>query len=361
VVYRALGRTAATLDEPLPWEAVAHHLRELFTADWQPTLVSGDEAPLAYAPYKLTHMSGAQPQPTISAALEAFYAAREGLTAHQQRRDAVRQPLEAARQRLQHQRDQIMAELEHTENLEMLRWEGEMIFAFLHTITPGQTALEVEGHTITLDPEKGPVECAQARFRRYHKARSGHESLQERLRITDGQLAGIEQLLALLEVADEREQIDQIAFEAEEQQYITPARKKQDARAGKTSTRRRPPRRKPLHLVSSDGFDMYVGRSATQNDEVTFRIGRPDDLWLHVRGIPGAHVIVRSGRQDVPEQTLREAGGVAAYFSGARAEPAVDIEISHRRHVRKIPGGTPGLVTYRAERTLRVAPLPPWG
>jgi predicted ribosome quality control (RQC) complex YloA/Tae2 family protein len=112
--------------------------------------------------------------------------------------------------------------------------------------------------------------------------------------------------------------------------------------------------------VSGEGFDIYVGRSAAQNDEVTFRIGRPDDVWLHVRGIPGAHVIVRNGGQDIPEQTLREAGGVAAYFSGARNEPAVDIELSYRRHVRKVPGGTPGLVTYRVERTLRVAPLPPW-
>jgi predicted ribosome quality control (RQC) complex YloA/Tae2 family protein len=148
------------------------------------------------------------------------------LTAHQQRRAAVREPLAEARQRLQHQRSQIAAELEHTENLDLLRWEGEMIFAFLHTITPGQTVLEVEGHSIALDPEQSPVECAQARFRRYHKARSGHESLQERLRTTDTQLAGVEQLLALLEVADEREQIDQIAFEAEEQHYIAPAKKK---------------------------------------------------------------------------------------------------------------------------------------
>jgi predicted ribosome quality control (RQC) complex YloA/Tae2 family protein len=166
----------------------------------------------------------------------------------------------------------------------------------------------------------------------------------------------MEQLIALLDVADEREQIDQIAAEAEEQGFLAPSDKL------KSGKKKRPPaRRKPLHLVSSDGFDIYVGRSGVQNDEVTFRIGRPDDLWLHVRTIPGAHVIVRSRGGDVPARTLHEAAGVAAYFSGARTEASVDVEISRRRQVRKIRGAPPGLVTYRAEQTIRVPPLPPWG
>jgi predicted ribosome quality control (RQC) complex YloA/Tae2 family protein len=359
VVFRALGQPSISLDESeaLPTEAIAASLRELFGAPWAPCLVPGTAEqlePRAYAPYAITHLPGAEPQPGISQALEAFYAAREGVTHHQQHREAVRQKLEPIYERLAHQLAQIEGELARTPDIERLRWEGEMIFAFLHGITPGQTTLDVDGETITLDPAHSPVEEAQQRFRAYHKAQSGRESLEQRQRETRARLDGLAQLLALLGVADEREQIDQIAQEAAEQGYLPPPRQQRK--------QRRPPRRKPLHLVSSDGIDLYVGRSATQNEEVTFRIGRPDDWWLHVRTIAGAHVIVRSSKGgDIPEQTLQEAAGLAAYFSPLRHEGAADVELSRRRRVRKVPGGTPGLVTYQAERTLRVAPLPPWG
>lgn len=361
VVQRALGQPDAAMHAQLPWYTLAAHLRELFTAPWEPTLVPGADAPLAYAPYALTHIAGAQAQTSMSAALETFYAAREAVTAHRQRRDAVQQQLDAARERLQHQYNQLAAELERARELEHLRWEGEMIFAFLHSITPGQHALHVDNQTIMLAPDRSPIECAQERFRAYDKAKSALTHVPARLKATETQLAGLEQLAALLSLTADRDQIEQLAQEAEEQGYIQRGTSQSGAtRSGQRAGRQRVARIKPLHLVSSDGIDIYVGRSSTQNADVTFRIGRPDDLWLHVRTIPGAHVIVRSSGREVPEQTLREAAGLAAYFSRVRAEALVDVDLSRRSLVRKVAGGPPGLVTYRAERTLRVAPLPPW-
>jgi predicted ribosome quality control (RQC) complex YloA/Tae2 family protein len=178
--------------------------------------------------------------------------------------------------------------------------------------------------------------------------------LPERLAAADAQLAGLAELASMLELADSFDQIEQIAYEAEELGYLrehpdpTTARRK-----------RRAPQVRPLQLVSGDGFDIYIGRSARQNEEVTFRIGRPDDLWVHVRTIHGSHVIVRSNGREVPEATLAEAASLAAYFSQARTEAAVDVDICRRALVRKVPGGPPGLVTYRAERTMRVAPRAP--
>jgi predicted ribosome quality control (RQC) complex YloA/Tae2 family protein len=356
IVYRAMGSTQVEMRDDLPWDALAAHVREVFGASWQPTLVFEDGQPVAFAPYALTHRPGAQPQESMSSALETFYAAREQLTTHHQRRATVQQQLEEARQRLRHQLEQMQAEQDRVANVDRLRWEGEMIFAFMHTLQPGQTSIEVEGETIALDADRSPVETAQARFREYQRAQSGRERLQERQQEASAQLEGLEQLSALLEVADEREQIEQIALEAEEQGYLPTGAQSEKQR----SKQRRYGRRKPLHLVSSDGIDIYIGRSAAQNMDVTFRIGRPEDLWLHVRSIHGAHVIVRSGGGDVPETTLREAAGLAAYFSRARSEAAVDVDLSRRSSVRKIAGRTPGLVTYRADQTLRVAPLPPW-
>lgn len=355
VVFRALGRAQARLDEALPHYTIAARLRELFTEPAAPSLVPGPDGPAAYAPYALTHMPGAEPVSSISEALEAFYSAREALTGHSQRREALTQQLAAARARLERQRDQLAAELERARELERLRWEGEMIFAFLHELRPGQASLVVEGRTIALDPRQSPVEQAQERFRQYDKAKSALAGLPERLADVEARIAGLDELAAMLALSDEFAQIEQIALEAEELGYL---REHPDPVAARR--RARAPKLRPLQLRSSDGLEIFVGRSARQNEEVTFRIGRADDLWLHARNIHGAHVIVRAGGREVPEATVLEAAGLAAHFSQARDEPAVEVDLCRRALVRRVPGGPPGLVTYHAERTVRVAPRAPW-
>jgi predicted ribosome quality control (RQC) complex YloA/Tae2 family protein len=352
-IYRAIGRTTAHLSEELPWYSIASHLRELFSGEWAPGLAVGEDGPVAYGPYALSHLPDPQPRVSMSAALEEFYAAREEFTGHTKRREAVTQAINSGLERLRRQRDQIGGELRKAQELERLRWEGEMIYAFMHELSAGQNALVVEDRTITIDPTRPVAEQAQERFRAYDKAKSALAGLPERMAATEAQISGAEQLLALLAISDDRAQIEQIAEEAEELGYIREQQEgpKRKAKAAKV---------RPLHLVSSDGFDLYVGRSARQNEEVTFRIGRVDDLWVHVRTIHGAHIIIRSGGREVPEQTLREAAGLAAHFSQARNDAAVEVDIARRSLVRKIPGGPIGLVSYRAERTLRVAPLPPW-
>jgi predicted ribosome quality control (RQC) complex YloA/Tae2 family protein len=103
-------------------------------------------------------------------------------------------------------------------------------------------------------------------------------------------------------------------------------------------------------------FPVFVGRNAAQNEQVTFDRGDPHDLWLHVRGLPGAHVIVKSGRGDVPKQVIMEAARLAAYYSSARSSDQVDVDVTERRFVKRVPGSRPGIVTYRNERTLLVKP-----
>ena len=225
-----------------------------------------------------------------------------------------------------------------------------MIYGFMHALAPGQAELEVEGRRIALDPRLSPVENAQARFRAYDKAKGALAGVPERLDAVEARLAGLDETLALLDLAEGFEQIEGIAHEAAEQGYI-----RRPAGRARVKTRRQP----PLRVESPDGFAIYVGRSAAQNEQATFKIGAADDLWLHARGRPGAHVIVKSGGRDVPATTLLAAAELAAYFSQGRAESAVEVDISRRSQVRRVPGGPPGLVTYRAEQTIRAEPRPP--
>jgi predicted ribosome quality control (RQC) complex YloA/Tae2 family protein len=350
-VFRATGRADAAIALDLPYERIAEAVRALWSTPWQPNLAFGADGPLAFAPYALTHLPRFEPQPSISTALDTFYSARERLTAHGQRLDALRQQLLDARERIDRQRRLLSEELERARDLDRLRWEGEMIYGFLHTIESGQTVLEVEGRRIALDPARTPVENAKDRFHAYDKAKGALAGVPERLRAAETRLAGLDETLALLELAEGFEAIEGIAREAVEQGYL-----REEAARKKPRARRQP----PLRVESSDGYTIYVGRSAGQNEQVTFKLGAPDDLWLHARGIPGAHVIVKSGGREPPERTLLEAAALAAYFSKARDEAGVDVEMSRRVLVRRVPGGPPGLVTYRAERTLRVAPRAPW-
>src|SRR4051794_33905040 len=153
-VFRATGNVDMPLMPDLPWAKLALAVRGLWNDDWQPCLAGDPAAPHAYAPYLLTQLPDTTPVSSISAALDAFYSAHEQLTAHNQRRDSLRRQLLERRERIDHQRQGLSAELQRAGELDRLRWEGEMIYAFMHTLTPGQATLVVEEQAIALDSTK---------------------------------------------------------------------------------------------------------------------------------------------------------------------------------------------------------------
>jgi len=107
----------------------------------------------------------------------------------------------------------------------------------------------------------------------------------------------------------------------------------------------------------SGGLTVLVGKNNRQNDYLTLKVARPEDLWLHVKDLPGSHVIIRSqGQGEIPEAALREAAQLAAYFSQARHSGQVPVDYTLRKHVRKPRGAKPGMVIYDQQKTLYVTP-----
>jgi predicted ribosome quality control (RQC) complex YloA/Tae2 family protein len=343
----AIARAQADAAEAGSSTTVAAHLRRLYTEPFQPSLAYERDQPVAFAPYLLTQYADARPAPSMSAALQSFYDATEQLTAHAQRRDQLLAQVRDARTRLERQREALARELARAEALDTLRWEGEMIYGYLHTLVPGQTALEVEGRSIKLNPNKTAVENAQTRFREYDKAKGALAGVPERLAATETQLRYIDDMVTLLELADSFEAISTIERELVEQGVT-----------GKRGERPKGPRSAPLRLTSSDGTMILVGRSAGQNEDVTFNLAQPDDLWFHARDVPGAHVVALLDGE-IGDATMLEAAGLAAHFSKARNSTSVEVTVCERRNVRKVAGGPPGLVTVRNERSIRVPPLAP--
>jgi predicted ribosome quality control (RQC) complex YloA/Tae2 family protein len=110
--------------------------------------------------------------------------------------------------------------------------------------------------------------------------------------------------------------------------------------------------------LSSDDFEVLVGRAARDNDTLTFKIAKPNDLWLHAADYPGSHVIVRNPtRKEIPQRTLIEAAQLAAHFSQANKDPKVDVHYTQRKFLSKPKGVAPGLVRLQRFKNITVAPL----
>jgi predicted ribosome quality control (RQC) complex YloA/Tae2 family protein len=399
LAYRAAGAAAAPL-HPVDWPRVADAIGELFaplrTHAWQPTLaVEGPQpgplplgegraegTPVDYAPYPLTHLEAAgyrlQRFESMSAVLTAFYEraararGRDPLTAEKR---ALAAPIERALAHARRRRRGLETQLATgREQQAPLRRAGEAILAHQWQLPAGATAFDVDGERIELDPTLSPVENAQRYFARYRKARDAAARVPPLLEAAEQAERHLEDLGALVEVADSMDAIRALRREVQAAvgtRAPGPAAGGQ-ARAGRSgppagsrAARREPARAGPAagpyrRVPLGDGWEALVGSSARGNATVTFDLARPDDLWLHARGVPGAHVVLRppSGSSaQPPAAVLRGAAGLAARHSSARAAGQVDVDYVERRHVRRVPNGPPGLVRYTGERTLRVPPL----
>ncbi len=344
IAFRLQGDTEVPV-EPTRAFAVLNILRELSQPPWQPTVAWEGDEPVEYAPYVLTQYADSRRLDSISAAIEAFYGTPGSYA-------AVKEPLRAqiaeARDRLARKRDSLAQSLPTAEQVERLRESGELILAYASQMRPAQKTYAAETETgvveIPLDPKLTPIENAQAYFKDYHRAKDALERIPPLLQAAQVDVDYADQMLNDLELADGRAEIDAVIQAAREAGLLSAARSK--ARAAEAT---------PRAFTSRDGLQILVGKNARQNEEITFRRARPDDLWLHARNVSGAHVVIVRGGRDIPESTVEQAAELAAFYSQARGEANVDVIVAPRRNVHRLRGGKAGMVTVREERTVRAS------
>ena len=148
----------------------------------------------------------------------------------------------------------------------------------------------------------------------------------------------------------------QCGSEAEVQEIHEELVKAGYLRPGKVKGVKSLPPSKPLRFLSSEGYEIYVGRNNQQNDQLTLRTARKDDMWLHTQKIPGSHVIIRSRDGEISTQALSEAALLAAHFSKAASSSQVPVDFTRRAYVKKPAGAKPGFVVYTPHQTLYVTP-----
>lgn len=200
------------------------------------------------------------------------------------------------------------------------------------------------------ESNKSISELAEGYFRRYTKARNGKKVIEQRLSATESALDTANEKLRLVDAAIAEHNVEYLASlsAAGTVQPLPSKPKKKKAEAAFKGARR---------FVSSDGFEILVGKKAKDNDYLTFRIARSLDLWLHAADYPGSHVVVRNqNKKDIPNRTLVEAAELAAFYSDARDKPKAAVNYTQRKFVNKPRRAPAGLVSLASFKTILVKP-----
>ena len=342
-IFQGLGRDTAT---ELSGRLTADKLktfRAFFASPTQPSLTEKSFSALLFSDSK-TQMS------TLSELLDTFYKDKaERDRVNQQASELIRRvenELEKNRKKLGKQEEELLA----TENAEEFRQKGELLTTFLHQVPNDQDQVELDNYytgekiIISLDKALTPNQNAQRYFKRYQKLKEAVKhltSLIEETQATILYLESVETALAqasLTEIAEIREELIQTGF----------IRRRQREKIQK--------RQKPEKYLATDGQTIIlVGRNNLQNDELTFKMAKKDELWFHAKDIPGSHVVI-TGNLQPSDEVKTDAAELAAYFSKARLSNLVQVDMIETRKLNKPTGGKPGFVTYTGQKTLRVTP-----
>ncbi len=324
----------------------------LESGHWLPHVALDEEGEvIAFAPYPLTQYEISEPVDSISEGIERYFAQKldtDGYAAVRQRVGAL---LAGAQKEVDSRLYQLRSQLIDPAEVEALRESGELLLSYQWQVPRGADVVELPDFTgktrrITLEPTLNAVDNAKRYFTRYDKRKKAADELPPLVESAEQDAAYLAELANDLERAEERPEIDAVR-EALTTGGFTRAQKKRRAMGGTIKGPRR---------VMLGDYVALVGRNAKQNDEVTFKLGSPDDLWLHARGVPGSHVILKTNGRTPPAPILDQAAALAGYYSQARGNTDAAVDVTERRQVRRMSGARPGLVTYRNERTLYVRP-----
>lgn len=400
-VYRASGDAELAINTgEAHLEELAWNVRELAKLydyhTWKPQLIErvsdvGDvpssfshPVPIAFAPYVLEQYAGVpgmriRESASINILIDEFYAGAEWRDAMQSVRNPLKKVLQTQFERCKRKSELLQQELSASEDANLYRLQAELLLAYQHEVKQGLNSVVLQNFfedavhpkevTILLDPRYDAVGNANRLFHKYHKLRRALALVPDQIEKNATEQATVEQLLADLMLADTPAEVVLVKAEVQSAGYlrgakdsrsVIPGQRKQShkSKGGKQQNAKPVPPGGgvPLHVQSRDGFTILIGKNSRQNEEVTFHQASAHDTWLHARGVPGAHVIIKAGGREIPQSTVEQAASLAAYYSQARASTHVPVDYTLQRYVRHMKGGGPGMVIYEREKTLHAEP-----
>lgn len=340
-------------------------MEQVKAGNFSPNIILKDDVPLEFSSLPLhcyQDFDGitVQEYSSVSGLLEDYYSARNKLTRIRQKSADLRRIITNAIERDSKKYDLQLKQLKDTEKREKYRIYGELLTTYGYSVKPGEKSVTVlnyytnEDITIPLETDLSAIDNAKRYFDKYAKLKRTFEALSRLTEETKDELEHLDSIRTSLDIALSEDDLLQLKEEMMDYGYIK--RHYLREKAGKKPPKKVKITSKPFHYLSSDGYDIYVGKNNYQNDELTFQFASGNDWWFHAKGIPGSHVIVKSRGEELPDRVYEEAGRLAAFYSKGRESDKVEIDYSEKRNIKKPNGGKPGFVVYYTNYSLIAAP-----
>ena len=287
----------------------------------------------------------------FSVLLDEFYAARDKAESMRRKSKDLQKKIKTTRDRSERTLLARREELKKSADRDTFRQYGDIIMSNIWRLNKGDKVLEAENFylddcpmvKIKLDPLKSPQQNAAKYYKDYNKAKTAQEHLGELIEKNEMELEYLNSVLDVISRAESERDLADIRRELTETGYL---------RKQKTNGKDRSKLQGPMRFVSSNGYEILVGRSNAQNDELTLKTARRSDVWLHTQKIHGSHVIIRAEDTAPDDETLYEAACLAAYYSQGRDGGKVPVDYCLAKYVKKPRGSMPGMVIYTDYKTI---------
>ncbi len=354
----AAGATDARvegLDIPATAEKLALFFREHLEHPAPCYYALPDGTPKQFAFCPIRQYGGCQQAEGFGQLMDMYYTVRDRKDAMRQKSQTVRKTVQNLFTRIQRKLAIQEKELAATFDRERLRQLGDIVTANIHRIVKGQTTVECEDFydenmaliQIPISPILSPQQNAAKFYKDYTKLKTAEKELTKQISLGEEELHYLKSVLEELNRAETEAELEDIRQELQSGGYLKADSGKKKMKQAKS---------RPMVFTSTDGYPIYVGRNNRQNDELTFRAARKDDIWCHASKVHGSHVIISCNGAKPPDDTVTQACQLAAYYSESTGGQNIPVDVTPVKQVKKLPGAKPGMVIYHTYRTVIANP-----
>ncbi len=293
---------------------------------------------------------------SFSELLEAFYSERDRRERMKVKEQDLLKLLSNIYERTTRKINNQRAELEKSIDREKLKVQADLLSANLYAIPKGAESVSLMNFyderqsmlDIKLEPALTPQQNAQRYYKEYSKAKTAEIKLKEQLELAEEELKYIDSVFESLTLAENERDLSEIKTELADEGYLRIIRSKRDKIKQQSE---------PLSFTVSDGFRVLVGRNNTQNDKLTLKTARKQDIWFHTKNIPGSHTVLVTDGKEPTEKAVQDAADLAAKYSRGREAGQVAVDYTAVKNVTKPHGAKPGMVIYNNFKTIYGNPL----
>ncbi len=340
------------------FHTIKNLLDDISSHNFSPNIVYRKEEAIEFSSVKLYSYESDEYKNTyydsISKMLYDFYSSRESFVLNRQKSSDLRRIVNTALERASKKYDLQEKQLQDADKKDIYRIYGDLLNTYGYSLKGGESSFTTENFydenkeiTIPLDKNKTAKENAKKYYDKYAKLSRTTKALSEEILNTKNDIEHLLSIQTALEVSSDDESLSQIRQELVDFGYI----KKHSSVKQKKSTSH------PYHYISTDGYDIYVGKNNYQNEELTFKFATGNDWWFHAKGIPGSHVILKSNNEEeLPDRVYEEAAALAAFYSKAKDSEKVEVDYIQKKNIKKVAGAAPGFVIYHSNWSMIATP-----